>query len=88
MWVVAFSPMTLRAETRVRLDGSFTLDRLAPGKYFLKVGHDAYRDDEVPKILTRESIRTHKPDPWKQAVTVTVQSGRTVESPPLELPRE
>jgi hypothetical protein len=53
VWVVAFNENVIRREARVSRDGTFRLDGLPPGRYGLKVGHDAYKDPhilEVPPI--------------------------------------
>ena len=68
LWVVAFSKTAVREETRVAPDGTFSLPRLPPGEYGLKVGHDAYEDAEVyPGRLFRDHPEAFKEtaDPWK-----------------------
>jgi hypothetical protein len=87
LWVVAFSATGIRVETRIRQDGEFSLHCLPPGKYGLKVGHDAYQDSEVPRgnDLPEEAWTT-LPDPWKRATIVEVLAGRDVLGIELELP--
>jgi hypothetical protein len=41
LWVVAFTKTGIRAETRVDCEGGFFFSNLSPGKYGLKVGHNA-----------------------------------------------
>ena len=50
VWVVAFNENVIRREARVGRDGTFRLDGLPPGRYGVKVGHDAYRDPHIPEI--------------------------------------
>jgi hypothetical protein len=92
LWVVAFSRAAVRAEARVAADGTFRFDSLPPGRYGLKVGHDAYRDSEVPRPMGFKDIpaSTWKQiaDPWKRATMVTVESGKETEAVTLELPEE
>jgi hypothetical protein len=91
--VVAFNKMTgLRKEIRVGADGGFCIKLLPPGEYGLKVGHDAYKDSEVPrakehKDIPREAWDT-KSDPWKRATVVNVQADREISGIELDLPSE
>ena len=92
LWAVAFSRSAVRAETRVADDGTFAFDALPPGRYGLKVGHDAYKDSEVPGRNGLQSIPEDAwnkiSDPWKRAVKATVTAGQTTEGLELELPAE
>jgi hypothetical protein len=88
-WVVAFSKTAVREQTRVGLDGSFTLPPLPPGQYGLKVGHDAYDDPDIPHGDTRglpKEIWATMTDPWKRAKVVTLKAGETIRGVELELP--
>lgn len=85
VWVVAFSENIVRRETRVGRDGTFRLDDLPPGRYGVKVGHDAYRDPHIPKVPALGEPRTpedlaawkKKAEPWQGAVVAVVRSGAT-----------
>jgi hypothetical protein len=83
-WVVAFTDTSLRAEARVAADGQFTLSRLAPGEYGLKVGHDAYDDADVPRGFPTPPL--WQAEPWSRVRKVTVHPGREVEGVDLALP--
>ncbi|HWB13148.1 MAG TPA: carboxypeptidase-like regulatory domain-containing protein [Pirellulales bacterium] len=89
LWVVAFTDTAIRAETRVNRDGTFSLKNLPPGRYGLKVGHDAYRDSEVPHRpnISPDHWRTNA-DPWKRAKTVEVTAGEHSRDIVLELPAD
>jgi hypothetical protein len=85
IWVVAFNENLIRREARVGRDGAFRLDGLPPGRYGLKVGHDAYRDPHIPDIGRMGQERTpeqqalwrKKAEPWQGAVEAIVHSRRT-----------
>jgi hypothetical protein len=91
LWVVAFSPTAVRAETRADAEGNFSFKQLPPGKYGLKVGHDAYEDSEVPRDKDWKNIPkdawTRIADPWKRATMVTVEAGRESDGVKLKLPQ-
>ncbi|MBI3837878.1 MAG: carboxypeptidase regulatory-like domain-containing protein [Planctomycetia bacterium] len=91
LWVVAFSPTAVRAETRIDADGNFSFERLPQGKYGLKVGHDAYEDSEVPRAKDWKDIPkdawTRIADPWKRAIIVKIEAGQAVTGVQLELPQ-
>ncbi len=89
LWVVAFTDTAIRAEARVKRDGTFSLANLPPGRYGLKVGHDAYRDSEVPHHpnISADHWRTNA-DPWKRAKTVEVTAGQKRREILLELPAD
>jgi hypothetical protein len=88
LWVVAFTKTGIRAETRVDLDGTFRLDKLPPGEYGVKAGHDAYLDAEVPRRGQKipQEAREKRADPWKNARVVRVEIGRLTADVVLELP--
>ena len=90
MWVVAFTKTAIQTETRIDVAGAFRFDHLPPGQYGLKVGHDAYRDSEVPRELkdVPKEVWNKLPDPWKRATLVTVESDQTTEGVRLELPKD
>jgi hypothetical protein len=92
LWAVAFNRSGVRADVQVDLDGTFRFENLPPGRYGLKVGHDAYRDSEVPRPNEFKDIPASAwktiADPWKRATTVTVESGKTADDVTLELPEE
>jgi hypothetical protein len=81
VWVIAFDAGVIRREVLAAADGTFGLDNLAPGRYGLKAGHDAYVDPHVPRWKegeTRDPAMWQKSaEPWEGAVTVTVEPGRT-----------
>lgn len=85
VWVVAFNENILRREVRVDAAGAFRLDDLPPGRYGLKVGHDAYKDPHIPAVPPWGEKRTpeelaewkKKAQPWQGAVEATVRSGAT-----------
>jgi hypothetical protein len=89
LWVVAFTRTAIREEVRVGPDGTFSFPQLPPGEYGLKVGHDAYEDNEVPQgtfeQIPKEAWET-RADPWKRAKVVTVEAGRDSAGVELELP--
>jgi hypothetical protein len=88
-WVVAFSKTAVREEARVGPDGCFSLPLLPPGQYGLKVGHDAYQDQEVPRgdlETIPKAAWTTITDPWRRAKVVTVKAGGEVSGVELELP--
>lgn len=90
LWIVAFNDTGIRAETRVKPDGSFALRLLPPGRYGLKVGHDAYKDTEVPQGHLRDippEAWEQRAEPWKRASVVTVKTGQETSGVVLELPR-
>lgn len=80
VWVVAFDGRITRREARVAADGTFRLENLPPGRYGLKVGHDAYKDPHIPALkggeYDPEDFRK-KAEPWQGAVSVTVEPGAT-----------
>jgi hypothetical protein len=85
VWVVAFNENIIRREARLGRDGTFRLDGLPPGRYGLKVGHDAYKDPHIPEIHGFGQKRTpeelalwdKKAEPWQGAVEATVRAGAT-----------
>jgi hypothetical protein len=90
-WAVAFTKTGIRMEARVGDDGTFVFPQMPSGEYGLKVGHDSYKDSEVPelpKIWTgsdaEKEIYKRQYDPWQRAKVVAVESGResTVELEP------
>jgi hypothetical protein len=90
LWVVAFATNGFRAETRVRVGGKFAFPALPPGEYGLKVGHNAFKDEEVlaeePKA---PAFKIQPPaDPWKRALKVTLKAGETVTVKDLTLPEK
>ncbi|MSQ95109.1 MAG: carboxypeptidase regulatory-like domain-containing protein [Gemmataceae bacterium] len=87
LWVVAFTKTGVRADTRVNPDGTYRLNKLPPGEYGVKVGHDAYLDAEVPrgKALPKEAWEKLA-EPWKNARVVRVQADRLSDDVKLELP--
>ena len=79
----------IQAETRISRDGEFCFKMLPPGEYGLKVGHDAYKDSEVPHPLSPEEWKNaseKKADPWQRAKVVNVTTGRETKDVELELP--
>ncbi|MEW4566964.1 carboxypeptidase-like regulatory domain-containing protein [Tautonia sp. JC769] len=80
IWVVLFDDGVVRREVLANLDGSFRFDRLPPGRYGLKAGHDGSRDPHVP-VIDRENpdpTLWNKPaEPWQGAAIVTVEPGGT-----------
>ena len=89
LWVVAFTKNAIQAETRVSRDGEFSFKMLPPGEYGLKVGHDAYKDSEVPHPLSPEEwkkVSEKKADPWQRAKLVNVKAGQETKNVKLELP--
>ena len=68
LWAVAFTKTAIRAETRVSADGQFLFPQLPPGKYGLKVGHDAYEDSELLPHKARLSKEewNEEMDPWQR----------------------
>jgi hypothetical protein len=89
-WVVAFSNTAVRAEARVRSDGTFSIPDLPPGEYGLKVGNDAYEDPEVYPGKTAfehpESFQK-KVNPWARAKIVQFRTGETIAGIEVEFPR-
>jgi hypothetical protein len=85
VWVVAFNENIIRREARAGRDGAFRLDGLPPGRYGVKVGHDAYRDPHIPVIGPLGQERKpeepaqwkKKAEPWQGAVEAMVRSGAT-----------
>jgi hypothetical protein len=87
LWVVAFTDTGLHSETRVLSDGTFSIPQLPPGRYGLKVGHDAYRDSEIPDRSNHSpEAWGATPEPWKRAVVVEVTAGEERSGIELELP--
>lgn len=84
VWVIAFNETMIRREARVRVNGTFRLDNLPPGRYGLKVGHDAYQDPHIPGLgpawehtpAELAELRK-KSEPWQGAVEASVRSGET-----------
>jgi hypothetical protein len=74
VWVVAFNENIVRREVRAGRDGAFRIDGLPPGRYGVKVGHDAYRD---PHISEERAQRPKKAEPWQGAALATVRRGAT-----------
>lgn len=89
LWVVAFTDTGIQTETRVLRNGTFSLHQLPPGRYGLKVGHDAYHDSEIPHRpgIPPEAWKTMS-EPWKRAVVVEVTAGEESDGVELELPRD
>ncbi len=85
VWVVAFNENIIRRETRAGRDGAFRIDALPPGRYGLKIGHDAYQDPHIPENspLGRErtpeeqALLRKKAEPWQGAAEATVRPGAT-----------
>jgi hypothetical protein len=80
VWIIAFDATILRREALVSADGTFRLEDLPPGRYGLKVGHDAYSDPHVPRSKAGEKFGPTgwKPaEPWQGAVVVTLEPGET-----------
>ena len=92
LWVVAFNRTVVRAAVQVAPDGTFRLDRLPPGEYGLKVGHDAYDDSEVPRATPPQRIPEEAWEtlatPWKRATVVKIDAGRESSGVELELPNQ
>jgi hypothetical protein len=82
--VVAFTETSLRAEARIDADGRFSLAKLAPGEYALKVGHDAFDDSDVPRGFPTPPL--WHADPRMRARKATVAPGREIEGVELTLP--
>jgi beta-lactamase regulating signal transducer with metallopeptidase domain/uncharacterized GH25 family protein len=90
LWVVAFDQGIFKTEVRVNADGSFTIPQLPPGEYGLKVGHDGYKEPELPWGPLRNRPDKDKlfdtlATPWKGAVVVNVQPEKSSEDVWLEL---
>jgi hypothetical protein len=83
LWIVAFTDTGVRAETRVKPDGTFSFRQLPPGRYGLKVGHDTFHDSEVAHGPVSEEAWNTVSDPWKRATAVELSPGQ--ESPGIEL---
>ncbi len=81
IYVIAFNDGVLRRETLASADGSFRLEKLTPGRYGLKAGHDAYVDPHVPRAPAGGSLDPSfwekVAKPWQGAVEVKVEPGRT-----------
>ena len=87
LWAIAFTKTGIRAEARVKSDGTYRLDRLPPGEYGVKVGHDGFLDAEVPRGDARTAASFKMPaTPWKNARVVAVTAGRESDGVVLELP--
>jgi hypothetical protein len=90
-WVVAFDRTVWKAATRIGVDGTFCVDRLPPGEYGLKVGHDGFHDTDVPR---RNSWAEKFPDDvwktttnaWRGATIVNLANNRQVNDVMLDLP--
>lgn len=76
-WVVAFDRTVWIAETRVAKDGAFRLDRLPPGEFGLKVGHDAYHEAGNPDHPTVEDEKLQV-NAWPGTTLVKVEPGQSV----------
>jgi len=83
LWVVAFNDNVFLSETRVGKDGRFSFKDLPPGHYGLKAGHDNYHESHG---LSEEDSWKKSADPWKEAVSVTVESGKTAKDITVVLP--
>ncbi|HEV3302860.1 MAG TPA: carboxypeptidase-like regulatory domain-containing protein [Planctomycetaceae bacterium] len=89
--VVAFDRTVWKAATRIGVDGTFCVDRLPPGEYGLKVGHDGFHDTDVPR---RNSWAEKFPDDvwktttnaWRGATIVNLANNRQVNDVMLDLP--
>ncbi|WP_169977692.1 carboxypeptidase-like regulatory domain-containing protein [Tautonia rosea] len=82
IWVVLFDDGVVRRETLASPDGAFRFDRLPPGRYGLKAGHDGSKDPHVPSLDRENPDPTlwQKPaEPWQGAVIVAVEPGETAE---------
>ncbi len=88
LWAVAFTKTGIQAETRVCGDGQFSFPQLPPGKYGLKVGHDAYEDSELRphKAQLSKEEWNDEIDPWQRAKVVTVEAGHETNQVELEFP--
>jgi hypothetical protein len=92
-WVVAFDRTIWKAATRIGVDGTFCLDRLPPGEYGLKVGHDGFHDADVPRRSSwadkfPEDVWNTTANAWHAATLVTLAKNREVNDVVLELPHE
>jgi hypothetical protein len=88
-WVIAFNRTGVRAEARVDAAGQFRLDRLPPGEYGLKVGHESYRDAEaVEPAKVPPEMRGKPADAWRRATVVRLKAGEETDGVTLELPSE
>jgi hypothetical protein len=80
VWVVAFDSGVMRAEVLAAEDGHFRFEKLPPGRYGLKAGHDAYEDPHVPTSQPGKSLDPSwwgKPaEPWVGAAAVTIEAGQ------------
>ena len=83
VWVVAFNDNVFSCETRVQKDGAFSFKDIPPGNYGLKAGHDNYF--EKPDLGEKES-QTKPADPWKKAVKVIVEDGKTAANIAIRFP--
>jgi hypothetical protein len=83
LWAVAFTAGGYVAEVPVGADGRFRFPALPPGEYGLKVGHDGFRDADVPA-----SPVAPPGDPWARAVKVRVSAGKTTEGIELRVPEK
>lgn len=91
LWVVAFDQGIFKTEVRVSADGTFTIADLPPGEYGLKVGHDGYREPDLPWGRFRQRADMDKlfntlATPWNDAKVVHVAAGKTTERVELGLP--
>ena len=83
VWVIAFDDAITRREVQVAADGSFRLDGLPPGRYGLKVGHDAYVDPHAltemgwPEMAKYRELLNQPGEPWRGAVVVDPKAGET-----------
>lgn len=89
---MAFSPISVLAETRVDADGRFAFKQLPPGKYGLKVGHNGCELSDHPELSRVKSIDdvpkqdwTQIDDPWQKATVVHVEPGHDVKDVQLQL---
>ena len=85
LWVVAFGPTSVLAETRVDADGRFAFKQLPPGKCGLKVGHDGCELSDHPELSRIKDIMdvpkedwTQIDDPWQTATVVHIEPGHDV----------
>ncbi len=84
VWVVAFTKTGIQVESHVDAQGEFRLKQLSPGVYGLKVGDDAYHDNELnisPQVALNKLA-----EPWKRAKLVSVMAGQKTSGVQLELP--
>lgn len=86
LWVVAFGHAPYRAEAHVDRDGTFELTGVPAGEIGLKVGHEGYLDNDVPRYPWKADDHELPSTPWQRTVRVQVEAGRTASGVTLELP--